>query len=92
MRVEKCVGVWGRWSVWKNVGEVWRVAKCFGVWGSSLKRGVREVCWSVGEGEERWGCEKMWGRCGKVCWGVGKRCGKVGEVGKYGIGVVKCFG
>ena len=26
-----------------------------GCGGSSLKRGVREVCWSVGEGEERWG-------------------------------------
>ena len=60
--------------MWKNVGEVWEsVLRCRG---SSLKRGV-----------ERWGCEKMWGRCEKVCcrcggkvWRGGKiwgRCGKV---------------
>ena len=27
-----------------------------------------------------------------MCWGVRRRCGKVGGVGKYGIGVGKCFG
>ena len=47
------------------------------------------MCWSVGKGE---GCEKMWGKCGKVCWGMGRRCGKVGGVVKYGISVGKCFG
>ena len=56
-----------------------------------------------------WGdgtCGKIWGRCGKVCWGVGKgRCGEVcwsvggdvgncwgrcGEVCAGGVG--KCVG
>ena len=38
--VGKCVGVWGRWGVWKNVGEVEceekcgrGVGKCIGVQG-----------------------------------------------------------
>ena len=42
------------------------MGKCFGVW-EEMKRGVGK-------------CEKMWGRCGKVCLGVvgsEKRCGEV---------------
>ena len=31
--------------------------------------------------------EKCWGRCGKVCWGVGK---VRGDVGRLGRGVGKC--
>ena len=61
--VGKCVGCGGRWGVWKNVGEVWE--SVLGCKGSSLKRGVGEV-------RRGGGCEKMWGRCGKVCWGVGE--------------------
>ena len=52
---------------------------------SSLKRGV-------GEMRRDGGCEKMWGRCGKVCWGVGGRCGKMEVVRKCGGGVGKCVG
>ena len=51
-----CGKMWERCGVWENV---------LGCGGSSLKKGVREVCWSVGEGEERWGCEKMWEGVGK---------------------------
>ena len=56
--------------MWKNVGEVWE--SVLGCKGSSLKRGV-------GEMRRGGGCEKMWVRCEKVCWGVGGRCGKVEE-------------
>ena len=31
----------------------------------------------------------MWGRCGKVCWGVGKIRGDVGKC--VGVGVGKCW-
>ena len=38
---------------------------------------------------------KCWGRCGKVCWGVGggeERCGSVGKSEKVCWGVDKCWG
>ena len=40
-----CGKMWGRWSVWKNVGEVWE--SVLGCRGSSLKRGVGEMRWGV---------------------------------------------
>ena len=52
--------------------------KVWGVWRKgweSVGDGCGEVWGSVwGDGT----CGKMWGKCGKVCWGVGKgRCGEV---------------
>ena len=66
--------------MWRSVGEVWESVGgggvCAKMWGSSLSG---EVCWGVEGDEERWGCEKMWGRCGKVYWGVGEGVEKWGE-------------
>ena len=82
--VGKCVGVWGeseekwgcvekcRGGVGKSVGvwgeEVWRsVLGCGGSEKSCGKCvGVRGKVWRRGR------CGKMWGRCEKVCWGVGR--------------------
>ena len=60
-------------SVRSECGEVWE--RELGCGGSSLKRGVGSVLRRGG----RWGSKKMWGRCRKVCWGVGGRYGKWGE-------------
>ena len=51
------------------------VGKCVGVWGEVWKT-VRGGVW------------KCWGRCGKVCWGVGK----VSLCGERCRGVEKCVG
>ena len=38
------------------------------------------------------GVVKHWGRCGNVCWGVGKVSGDGGVWGSVGGGVRKCVG
>ena len=72
------------------------VGKTVGVWGSVLGYGgrcrevLREVCGSV-----LGGVEKYWGRCGKVCWDVGKCVGvweRCGARGKVCWGVWKVLG
>ena len=35
--VRKCVGVWGRWGAWKNVGKVECVEKCGGGVGKCIE-------------------------------------------------------
>ena len=75
-----CGKMWGRWSVWKNVREVWE--SVLGCRGSSLKRGL----WEVRRGG---GVKKCGGGVRKCIADVGGRCG---GVGKYGGGVGKCFG
>ena len=92
-----CGKMWGRWSVWKNVGEVWE--SVLGCRGSSLKRGVGEV--RRGGGVKKCGggvrkCVagveggKIWGRCGKVCWVWQKVKRNLWEKVKKGVG--KCIG
>ena len=75
-----CGKMWGRWSVWKNVGELWE--SVLGCRGSSLKRGVGGV-------RRGGGVKKCGGGVRKCVAGVGGRCG---GVEKYGGGVEKCFG
>ena len=61
------------------------VEKCWGkVWKSVLGCGGRERC----GGKRR--CGEVWGRCEKVCLGVGEVRGDVGGCGKCWGGVGKC--
>ena len=82
------------------LGEVWE-----SVWGCREDKGKckerREVCWGV-MGKGKGGVGKCWGRCvgcgnwgkcEKLCWGVGKVREDVGRgVGKCVRGVKKCWG
>ena len=63
--VRKCVGLWGRWGLWKMWG------RC-GVWESVLRCG--KVCWE--EVRKSRGSGKIWHRCGKVFWVWGRGVGK----------------
>ena len=65
-------------EVWESVlgcggGNLGDVGRSVGVW-RSVGGGVGKCVWVWNVGDEgRCGkrCRKCWGRCGKVCWGVG---------------------